>query len=73
MKKHIALIGAVAAFCAFGQPGVSHAADNYYSCIRESVAQCRYLSDEWESCRDLNMDIHDMCRSQFPLPPKKHR
>ncbi len=72
--KNIAVIVAVAAFCVLGQSGTSRAADNYYSCVRESVAQCRYLSDEWESCRDLNIDIHDMCRSQYPLPPKKpHR
>jgi hypothetical protein len=72
MKK-LTVIFAAAAIGFIGRPGLS-LADNYYSCVRESVAQCRYLSDEWESCRDLYVDIIDMCRSAYPPAPKKpHR
>jgi hypothetical protein len=72
MKK-IAVIFMAASFCFFGHTGVSLAADSYASCIRESVAQCRYLRDEWENCSDLAMDIRDMCRSFYPAPPRKSR
>ena len=69
MKK-IAMIFLAASSCFAGHTNVSRA-DNYYTCVRESVAQCRYIRDEWESCRDLNVDISDMCRSLYP--GKSHR
>ena len=72
MKK-IAMIFFAASICFVGRSGISLAADNYYSCVREHVSQCRYMRDEWESCRDLSMDIVDMCRSLYPAPPRKSR
>jgi len=70
MKK-IAMVLTAAAICFIGRPGVSLAADSYWSCVRENAAQCRYFRDEWESCRDLSMDVADMCRSLYPAPPRK--
>jgi|HubBroStandDraft_6_1064221.scaffolds.fasta_scaffold2867751_1 hypothetical protein len=70
MKK-IAVIFIAASVCFVGRTGVSLAADNYYSCVREAVSQCQYLRDEWESCRDLYVDIVDMCRSLYPR--RSHR
>jgi hypothetical protein len=70
MKKS-AMVLAAAAICFVGPTGVSLAADNYYSCVRESVTQCRYIHDEWESCSELNVGIVDMCRSLYPR--KGHR
>jgi hypothetical protein len=72
MKK-VAGVFLAASFCFASHTNVARAADSYYSCVRESVAQCRYIRDEWESCRDLYVDILDMCRSAYPPPPKKHR
>ncbi len=70
MKK-LALVLTAAAVCVIGRPGVSLAADTYWSCVREYTSQCRYIRDEWESCGELSMDIRDMCRSMYPAPPRK--
>jgi len=72
MKK-IAIVLAAAALCVFGRTGVSVAADNYSSCVRDSVAPCENIRDDWESCRELYRDIADMCRSLYPVPKKSHR
>ena len=70
MKK-IAIVLAAAAICIFGRTGVSAAADNYSSCVRESVAPCERIPDDWESCHQLYVDILDMCRSLYPAPRSK--
>jgi hypothetical protein len=70
MRK-IAVIFIAASICSGGGTGVSLAADNYYSCVREAVSRCQYIRDEWESCGDLYVDVADMCRSLYPR--KSHR